>query len=111
MAGPRHQRCVTSPKTAPKRTELKKQRRTNLSRLRQRFILTTKEKQVVVFVVAAFFLGLTVKHYRETHSSPPASIPQDDEPRQKFSAKKSPHKSAKPATAETESTSASTDDD
>jgi hypothetical protein len=36
------------------------------------FVLTSEEKSTLCFVLAALVLGLTVKHYRETHSIPPA---------------------------------------
>jgi hypothetical protein len=35
------------------------------------FVLTPEEKSTLCFVLAALVLGLTVKHYRETHSIPP----------------------------------------
>jgi hypothetical protein len=35
--------------------------------LRQRIVLTPEEKRVLCFVLAAFFLGVTVKHYRNAH--------------------------------------------
>jgi hypothetical protein len=41
--------------------------RARLKSFGQLLILTRKEKQVVVFVLAAFLLGVVVKHYRETH--------------------------------------------
>jgi hypothetical protein len=37
-----------------------------LGALRQRIVLTPEEKRVLGFVLAAFFLGVTVKHYRDT---------------------------------------------
>ena len=43
-----------------------------LDRVRQRFVLTPHEKQVVAFIVAAFLLGLFTKHYRDTH---PIAVP------------------------------------
>jgi hypothetical protein len=36
----------------------------------QKFILTSEEKRVVLFILIAFFLGLAVKHYRDTHPHP-----------------------------------------
>jgi hypothetical protein len=33
-----------------------------------RLVLTKQEKQIIVFVMIAFLLGLTVKTCRETHS-------------------------------------------
>jgi hypothetical protein len=43
--------------------------------LAERSLLTPEEKRVVCFVLAAFFLGVTVKHYRDTHhgTPPPAN--------------------------------------
>ena len=38
-----------------------------LGALRQRIVLTPEEKRVLCFVLAAFFLGVTVKHYQNTH--------------------------------------------
>jgi len=35
-----------------------------------RFVLTPEEKWVLIFILAAFVLGLTTKQYRDTH--PPA---------------------------------------
>jgi hypothetical protein len=45
----------------------KKDWREKWGALRQRFILTREEKQVIVFVVAAFALGLSAKCYRDGH--------------------------------------------
>ena len=45
-----------------------------LGALRQRIVLTPEEKRVLCFVLAAFFLGVTVKHCRETHSEPSISM-------------------------------------
>jgi hypothetical protein len=36
------------------------------------FVLTPEEKSTLCFFLAALVLGLTVKQYRKTHSSPPA---------------------------------------
>lgn len=36
--------------------------------LRHRFFLTPAEKRVIIFVVAAFALGLATKHYRDAQS-------------------------------------------
>lgn len=36
------------------------------------FVLTPEEKSTLCFVLAALVLGLTAKHYRRTHSRPPA---------------------------------------
>jgi hypothetical protein len=38
------------------------------------FVLTPKEKRVLIFIAAAFVLGAGTKHYRETH--PPAPAPE-----------------------------------
>lgn len=35
-----------------------------------RFVLTSEEKRVVIFVLAAFLLGLGTKYYRDTHPAP-----------------------------------------
>jgi hypothetical protein len=44
--------------------------RFKLDQARQRFRLTATEKRVVVFVLAAFVLGLVTKCYRDTLPSP-----------------------------------------
>ena len=44
--------------------------RFKLDEARQRFRLTSTEKRVIVFVLAAFVLGLATKCYRESHPSP-----------------------------------------
>ena len=38
--------------------------------LRHRFVLTPEEKHVILFVVAAFLLGVGTKCYRDTHPQP-----------------------------------------
>jgi len=38
--------------------------------LKQRLVLTREEKRVIVFILAAFVLGLVAKHYRVTHPQP-----------------------------------------
>jgi len=38
--------------------------------LKQRLVLTREEKRVIVFILAAFVLGLVAKHYRATHPRP-----------------------------------------
>lgn len=35
-------------------------------------VLTAQEKQVILFVVATFLLGITVKFYRDRHPQGPA---------------------------------------
>jgi hypothetical protein len=42
--------------------------------LKQRFVLTREEKRVIIFIVVAFALGLTAKHYRGAHSPTPDKI-------------------------------------
>jgi hypothetical protein len=37
---------------------------------RQVFVLTPEEKKTIAFVLCAFVLGLTTKHYRDTHPRP-----------------------------------------
>jgi hypothetical protein len=58
--------------------ELKRHLSSLLNALRQRIVLTPEEKRVLCFVLAAFFLGVTVKHYRETHSEPSVSTKAPD---------------------------------
>lgn len=48
----------------------KKSRRFKFDEVRQRFRLTPTERRVVVFVAAAFVLGLVTKCYRDAHPSP-----------------------------------------
>jgi hypothetical protein len=48
---------------------VKKRRRFKLHEVRQRFRLTPTEKRVIVFVAAAFVLGLVTKCYRDAHPS------------------------------------------
>ena len=43
-------------------------------RRRQIFVLTTEEKKTIVFILCAFILGLTVKHYRDAHPVPPRPL-------------------------------------
>jgi len=50
---------------------VKKNWRLKFDAVRQRFRLTPTEKRVVVFVLAAFMLGLITKCYRDAHPSPP----------------------------------------
>jgi len=38
--------------------------------LRHKLVLTPEEKRVILFVVAAFLLGLGTKCYRDTHPRP-----------------------------------------
>ena len=47
-----------------------KRRRFKLDQTRQRFRLTSTETRVIVFVLAAFVLGLVTKCYRDAHPSP-----------------------------------------
>jgi hypothetical protein len=42
--------------------------------LKQRFVLTREEKRVIIFIVVAFALGLTARHYRGAHSPTPDKI-------------------------------------
>jgi hypothetical protein len=44
--------------------------RFKLDQARQRFRLTSTEKRVIAFVLAAFVLGLVTKCYRDAHPSP-----------------------------------------
>jgi len=40
-------------------------------RRRQMFVLTPEEIKTLLFVLAAFFLGIAAKYYRTNHSTPP----------------------------------------
>ena len=42
--------------------------------LKHRLVLTPEEKRVVIFVVAAFILGLGTKCYRDHRSQPPLQM-------------------------------------
>jgi hypothetical protein len=50
--------------------ELKKRWRFDFDQLRQKLLLTPTEKRVVLFILAAFMLGLGTKCYRDAHPSP-----------------------------------------
>jgi hypothetical protein len=50
-------------------SELKKRWRSKFDQARQRLLLTPTEKRVVVFILAAFALGLGTKCYRDAHPS------------------------------------------
>ena len=41
------------------------------ARRRQVFVLTPEETKTLVFILAAFFLGIAAKYYRTNHSTPP----------------------------------------
>src|SRR4029077_19233180 len=55
---------------------IKKSWRFKFDEVRQRFRLTPTEKRVVIFVLAAFVLGLITKCYRDAHPSP--ALPQSN---------------------------------
>jgi hypothetical protein len=38
------------------------------------FVLIPREKRLLIFILAAFVLGVATKHYRDTH--PPAAVPE-----------------------------------
>jgi hypothetical protein len=42
------------------------------NRRRQIFVLTPEETRTLLFVLAAFVLGVAAKYYRANHSTPPA---------------------------------------
>jgi len=44
--------------------------RQKFNELKQRLVLTSEEKRVIAFILAAFVLGLAAKHYRATHPRP-----------------------------------------
>jgi hypothetical protein len=53
---------------------LKERWRSSFDVLKQRFVLTKEEKRVIIFIVVAFALGLTARHYRGAHSPTPDKI-------------------------------------
>jgi hypothetical protein len=53
---------------------LKERWRSSFDALKQRFVLTREEKRVIIFIVVAFALGLTARHYRGAHSPAPNKI-------------------------------------
>jgi hypothetical protein len=53
---------------------LKERWRSSFDALKQRFVLTREEKRVIIFIVVAFALGLTARHYRGAHSPTPNKI-------------------------------------
>jgi len=53
---------------------LKERWRSRFDALNQRFVLTREEKRVIIFIVVAFALGLTARHYRGAHSPTPNKI-------------------------------------
>ena len=48
--------------------------RWNWDEWRQRLVLTSEEKRVISFVIAAFLLGLGTKCYRDSHPPKPTMI-------------------------------------
>jgi hypothetical protein len=53
---------------------LKERWRSSFDALKQRFVLTREEKRVIIFIVVAFALGLTARHYRGAHSPAPDTV-------------------------------------
>jgi hypothetical protein len=53
---------------------LKERWRSSFDALKQRFVLTREEKRVIIFIVVAFALGLTARHYRGAHAPTPDKI-------------------------------------
>ena len=62
--------AVAAVQAAQRYFVVKKSRRFKFDEVRQQFRLTSTEKRVAVFVVAAFALGLITKCYRDAHPSP-----------------------------------------
>jgi len=65
--------------------------------LKQRLVLTSEEKRVIAFILAAFVLGLAAKHYRATH---PQAVPDIDKKHpnsRAYSVSLSPTQSVTPA--------------
>jgi hypothetical protein len=73
---------------------LKSRWRRWLGQIGQSVILTGAEKRIVAFILAAFFLGLTVKHYRHIHPHPVEPANTRNDPKAKASPGKSRHKTA-----------------
>lgn len=42
--------------------------------LRHRLVFTPEEKRVIIFVIAAFFLGIATKCYRDSQPNAPVKI-------------------------------------
>jgi len=53
---------------------LKERWRSSFDALKQRFVLTREEKRVIIFIVFAFALGMTARHYRRAQSPAPDKI-------------------------------------
>jgi hypothetical protein len=66
---------LASPHRKRIKRELKKRWGSKFDQARQRLLLTPTEKRVVVFVLAAFVLGLGTKCYRDAHPSPSSLAP------------------------------------
>jgi hypothetical protein len=65
--------------------------------LKQRLVLTREEKRVIVFILAAFVLGLAAKHYRDTHPQPVPYIDKKHPHSRGYRALPSPSTSVTPA--------------
>jgi len=71
---------------------LKRIWRARLETWRHRLVLTREEKRVLAFVLVAFALGLTTKHYRESHPGNPPAIENKASLKQEATPKSSPRK-------------------
>lgn len=84
----------------PRSKQLKTPRRFIFAELKEKFVLTRKEKKVVIFILCAFVLGLGTKHYRDIN---PVRAPSLTEKRpQKATTKKAAHSKAPPDPNETD---------
>jgi hypothetical protein len=67
--------------------------------LRQRLVLTAEEKRVLIFLLIAFLLGLTIKHYRATRPQAATTIEARESLGPEPAPKKSPRKRQKESVA------------
>jgi hypothetical protein len=69
-----------------------------LERWQHRLVLTREEKRVLAFVLIAFALGLTTKHYRQDHPQVAPKIDDKSSLKQEATPKSSPRRARKKST-------------